>query len=115
MNKYALIPGPDLSTGLPCSPGSLECLSEGLASLFTAMDDLTYQLELSDSFDSGNGTEEDDEDDMGDVTEADNQDGSEAVDLATCGACDRLVSKVWNAKHFRMRSKLRRNAFSFLS
>ena len=81
--------------GGSCSPGSLDCLSEGLAALFCAMDDLTYQLELSDSFDSGNGTEEDDEDELGgDVTEVDNPEGAEGIDLSTCNACARVTSKV---------------------
>ena len=76
-----------MSTGGP--PGSLSCLLEGVGSLFRAIDDLTYQLELSDSFDSGNGTEEEEEVD----TEAEST-YREPAEFAVCKECQRITAQV---------------------
>ena len=69
-------------------PGSLECLNESISQLFGAMNDLTYQLELSDSIDSGVATEEDDYD-----TEAETPAAEEAnrIQFYTCTGCAKIV------------------------
>lgn len=85
---------PALPVGESCninSPGSLDCLLPGVGDLFRAMDGLSYQLDLSDSFDSGNGSEADE----GDETEVDASLGDrQEIHFQMCGLCSTLVCEV---------------------
>ena len=69
-------------------PGSLECILSGILDLYRAMDDLTYQIDVSDSFDSGNGSDYDEED-----TEAEAS-RTEVIDITVCHLCSQVVCKV---------------------
>ena len=53
------------------------------------MDDLTYQIDVSDSFDSGNGSDDEEED-----TEAENSRVGEDIDISVCHICSQVVCKV---------------------
>jgi len=84
-----------VSEGFFCSPrgpGSLECLNDGLSRLSEVMDGLTYQLELTDSFDSGNGSSNED---TAGATEADEDDeqGEPLPEFCLCHECDRVASQ----------------------
>ena len=52
------------------------------------MDDLTYQIDVSDSFDSGNGSDDEEEE-----TEAENS-RVEDIDISVCHICSQVVCKV---------------------
>ena len=60
----------------------------GILDLYRAMDDLTYQIDVSDSFDSGNGSDYDEED-----TEAEAS-RTEDIDITVCHLCSQVVCKV---------------------
>ena len=70
------------------APGSLECILSGILDLYRAMDDLTYQIDVSDSFDSGNGSDDEEED-----TEAETS-RTEDIDITVCHICSQVVCKV---------------------
>ena len=58
------------------------------------MDDLTYQIDVSDSFDSGNGSDEEEEDTEAEASRA------EDIDITVCHICSQLVCKVRPRKIF---------------
>ncbi len=62
------------------------CLGSSLSVLTSSLDDLQYQLELSDSIDSGNGTDDEQ------LTDAD--DGSNACEFTPCPGCKKIISPV---------------------
>ena len=71
------------------TPGSLDCLLSGVENLFHAMDDLSYQLDLSDSFDSGNGSDE------GEDTEIESSlERKDEISFRMCRVCSSLVCRV---------------------
>ena len=70
------------------APGSLECILSGILDLYRAMDDLTYQIDVSDSFDSGNGSDDEEEE-----TEAETS-RTEDIDISVCHICSQVVCKV---------------------
>merc|ERR1719264_31285 len=55
-------------------PGSLECILSGILDLYRAMDDLTYQIDVSDSFDSGNGSDDEEEETEAETSRTENID-----------------------------------------
>ncbi|XP_059092688.1 myomegalin-like isoform X1 [Tigriopus californicus] len=73
------------------APGSLECILTGIGDLLAAMNDLSYQLDLSDSFsDSGHGSDEE-EDEDGDDTEVENSFCKEEIHFRLCTQCSVVV------------------------
>lgn len=68
-------------------PGSLECLLGGITDLFSAMNSLNYELDLSDSFDSGQGSDYDND------TEGDQPCEEQEITFEMCTSCAGIVCK----------------------
>ncbi len=83
-----------------CAPrhaGSLCCLRDGLSRLSSVLDGLSYQLELTDTFDSGHGTEEENEEEE----EEEDTDveslvagGAKQTQFLPCPHCSRVTNEV---------------------
>ncbi len=68
----------------------MECLVPGIGDLLRAMDELSYQLDVSDSFDSGNGSDEEEQETEAETSQVEN------IDMAVCTVCANVVCKVEN-------------------
>ena len=59
------------------------------------MDDLTYQIDVSDSFDSGNGSDDEEEDTEAEISRV------EGIDISVCHICSQVVCKVRRSLQIR--------------
>ena len=76
-----------------CPVGSLNCIMSGINQINRTMDELAFQIDMSDSIDSGNATAEEDFDDM-DMSDAEHPRVSKDFDDVLVNLCPTCSSSL---------------------